>query len=85
MTTTQTFAEKAQQFIQDQIALGKSIMIQTAMRTTKITPKNYKAWADSGKSLFMIDSEGNLRIARGKQYDIICTKTTALVRIVALG
>ena len=75
---------KAQQmlnFIQAGIAKGATIYICTYGHVTAISPKTVVKFNDAGHQLFVIDKEGNLRIASGKNYNVICTPTTSLVTV----
>jgi hypothetical protein len=79
-----TKAESALQFIETQIKEGRTICISTSLKCTKISPKTYANWQSKGLTLFKIDNEGNLRIARRKNFDIIVFKELSLVRIQAM-
>jgi hypothetical protein len=79
-----TKAQDALQFIESKIAEGKTVSIGNAGKCIVITPKNFAKWQASGHKLFIIDSEGFLRIASGKKFNIICTCTTLLVSISAI-
>ena len=76
------YAAKALAFITEQIEAGKTVYIQTATRTTKITPATYKKWIASGHPLFKATAEG-LRMASGRKYNLITSATQALCRISA--
>jgi len=78
-----TKANSALKFINEAKAKNFIVLIQLPTRVVKITPKNFKQWQDAGKDLFKIDSEGNLRMAFGKRYDIIVTKTHSFCKISA--
>lgn len=71
--------EKMLDFIHTQLAAGRTIYIQTALRTIKVTPSTARSWAASGRDLFRLDAEGRLRMAFGRRYDIIdlCRVTAA--------
>lgn len=77
---------KAQQmldFIETGIAQGSTIHLSTCLKTIAVSPKTYAKFEASGHTLFMIDKSGDLRIASGKNFNVICTPTTSLVTVKA--
>jgi hypothetical protein len=76
-------AETAMNFIAASIREGRTVYVSTLTRRTKITPAIVKKWARAGRKLFIIDSEGNLRLAYGKTYAIVATPQVCLVDIQA--
>lgn len=78
-----TKANSALEFIEKAKAMNLTVFIQLPLRVVKVAPKHFKQWSDAGKDLFKIDSEGNLRMAFGKRYDIIVTKTHSFCKISA--
>lgn len=81
---TATTATKALDFINARIAEKKTVSLASYGRITQISPRTVASFAKAGAKLFMIDSEGNLRVAAGKRFDIIATKTVCMVRISAV-
>lgn len=78
-----TASEKAYQFIADKIADGKTVMIGTALKATKITPKTAAAFAKANHDLFKIGNDGCLYMAEGKKYVCIAYEDMILARISA--
>lgn len=78
-----TKAEKAYQFITDKIAEGKTIMVGTALKATKITPKTAAAFSNANHDLFKIGNDGCLYMAEGKKYVCIAYENMILARISA--
>ena len=58
-------------WIQARLAEGMTVYVSTRLRSTKVTPKAAKRWADDGLELFKIDRTGSLLIAHGRRYDCI--------------
>ena len=52
------------------LAAGKTVDIATQTRTTRVTQKHVRSWAQSGRPLFKADSK-SLYMACGKRYDCI--------------
>lgn len=80
-----TVSELALKFIIG--SLGENKKVYFGLNSSKsicVTPSVFKKWSKSGIDLFKIDSDGNLRIAQGKVYNIICAKTHSLVKISAV-
>jgi hypothetical protein len=82
--STMSKALQALTFINENLALGKTIYLQTIYQTIMITPATAAKFEKSKHKLFIIDSEGSLRRARGKHYDIIVTKNHSFVKITAI-
>jgi len=61
-------AQKKLNWIDDMIADGRTVYVSTQTRTTKITPKTAKRWADNGNVLFKVSGE-SLYMAVGKRFD----------------
>jgi hypothetical protein len=76
-------AQAALEFITTALGKGLTVSISTPLRVTTVNNKTVKQWEKAGLPLFKIDGEGNLRIGSGKNYNIICTKSTCLTRISA--
>ena len=76
-----TKAQQMLEFIETHLSNGLTIYICTARNATRVSPKTAAKFANGGHKLFKIDSEGNLRIARGNHFDIICHKDMALVSV----
>lgn len=64
-------AQRMLEFIESNLADGRTVYVHTAYRVTKVTPKTYANWKAAGRPLFKLDKEGRLRMAFGKRYDII--------------
>lgn len=75
-------AQKAFAFIEEQIRSGKTVFIQTPLRTISVTSANVAKWELIGRPLFRLSDSG-LRIASGKRYNLIATPTHLLVRLSA--
>lgn len=45
---------------------GRTIYLSTVYRATKITPKTWRKWQESGVPLLWVDSRGDLRLRSGK-------------------
>ena len=71
------------EFIETQITAGLTIYVRTARGAIKVSPKTVAKFNTGGHKLFKTDSEGNLRIASGKSFNIICTPHIALVGVTA--
>lgn len=80
-----TKAQQMLQFIEDQISNGRTIHISTPLRTTAITPKIHKRFKSAGHALLKIDAQGNLRIASGNKFNIICYPEIVLVHVKAIA
>jgi len=80
-----TKAQQMLEFIEQQIAKGRTIHISTHLHTTAITPKTHNKFKSAGHTLLKIDAEGNLRMASGKNFNIICFPEIALVQVKALN
>lgn len=78
--------ERAHAWIHARIAEGATVYLQTHLKITKITPKTFASWADSG-GLLKLDQKGNLfmRYGRKGRWDCIATPTMRLVHIAARG
>ena len=76
-------SQSALEFITGMIAVGKTIFISTSIKSTKITPATFSKWEKSGHKLFKLNSNGDLLMARGKNYDCIVSKNISHVRITA--
>lgn len=57
-------------FINDNLAAGRTIYVSTYTRSVKVTAKTAKAWADKGHNLFKL-SGNSAFMARGKSWDCI--------------
>lgn len=77
-----TKGESAFDFINEQIKNNRTIFIATALKVIKVTPTTFAKWEKSGHKLFDLVN-GELWIARGKQWDCIVGKTISHVRIQA--
>jgi hypothetical protein len=64
--------------IEEALAAGKTIYIQTALRITKVTAKNVRQFAAINRPLFKTDGK-SLYISAGNRYDCIdyCKVTAA--------
>lgn len=60
--------EEAFSFVKSQIAAGKTIAVSSSTRITKITPKNFAKWEQSGTPLFKLSSKGDLLMYSQGQY-----------------
>ena len=80
-----TKAQQMLEFIEQQIENGCTIHISTPLRTTAITPKTHKKFKSAGHTLLKIDTEGNLRLASGKNFNIICYPEISLVQVKAIN
>ena len=58
-------------WIDDQINKGNNVLVQTHRQIITWTPKNYKKFKDQGIEPFKIASDGDLMMARGRNYDRI--------------
>ena len=56
--------------INNALAAGKTVMISTMTRATKVTPKNAKKWAANGWTMFKLDGN-SLLMAAGRRFDCI--------------
>ena len=74
---TQTYAEKALDWINARLAEGKTIHVATMTNVTAISPRTAK-----GLTLFKLSPDG-LRMAAGKRFDLITSTTGPLCRITA--
>lgn len=79
---TQTYAEKALDWINARLAEGKTIHVATMTNVTAISPRTAKSWAAKGLTLFKLSPDG-LRMAAGKRFDLITSTTGPLCRITA--
>lgn len=77
-----TKGESAYEFINEQIKANRTIFIACPRKVIKITPITVKKWATAGHKLFDLVN-GELWIARGKQFDCIVSKTQSYVKIQA--
>tara|TARA_R100001230_G_C5607843_1_gene120116 strand:+ start:331 stop:570 length:240 start_codon:yes stop_codon:yes gene_type:complete len=73
----------ALEFINNHIADGKTILIRTYTRITKITPKTFKNFEDANHPLFKINSKNELLMAEGKRYVCIATPDMLMVGVSA--
>jgi hypothetical protein len=78
-----TKAQEMLEFIETHLSNGLTIYICTARNAIKVSPKTVAKFNDGGHKLFKFDSEGNLRIASGKNFNIICHKNMSLVTVKA--
>lgn len=76
-----TKAQQMLEFIQNSITKGATIHICTYGHIIKVTPKTFDKFKAAGHELFLIDKVGALRIASGRNYNVICTPTTSLVTV----
>jgi len=76
-----TEAVSTQMFINAQLNEGRTIHLVTALKTISVSPRTAASFKKKGLALFKIDAEGNLRIASGKNYNIIATPSNCLVNI----
>jgi hypothetical protein len=70
-------------FIKRSIASGQTVYVQTAMRTTKVTPSVYAKWEATGKPLFKLGKDGDLLMASGSSYVRLTSGDQLLVRVAA--
>jgi hypothetical protein len=78
-----TSAEKALLFIQSALEHGRTVYVSTMTRVTAISPATAKRWAQAGRVLFGLDDAGNLRLASGKQMNVIATPSIVMVGLTA--
>jgi len=76
-------AETTHQWILSRISEGRTIYFTTALRTIAISPRTFAKWEKSGRKLFKIDDDG-LRIANGKRFDLVATKSQNLCKVSAI-
>lgn len=76
-------SKKAYEFITTSLAKGLTVFVCTPLKMNKVTPKNFISWEKSERKLFVFDDENNLRMARGKSYDIIATTNFCHVKLIA--
>lgn len=76
-----TKAQQAYDYINDQLAAGRTINIRTAIKWLQVTPKIAKQWQSAGRQLFKIGNDGCLYMARGKAYDCIAYQDMLLASI----
>jgi hypothetical protein len=79
-----TAAQKAHQFILTSIAEGKTVYLSTAYRKIKLDRKVVERFTKANYSLFKYNSEGDLLLASGKQYNVICCKNVSILQIAAV-
>lgn len=79
-----TKAQQMLEFIEKGLAAGLAIHVCTCLKIIAVTPKTAAKFKAGGYQLFKIDSEGNLRIASGNKFNIICTKDISLVIVKAV-
>lgn len=73
----------ALEFINKHIADGKTILIRTYTRITKITPKTVKNFEEANHPLFKMNSANELLMAEGKRYVCIATPDMMMVGVSA--
>jgi hypothetical protein len=78
-------ATDALEYIKSSIANGKTVYVQAGSRTTKITPKTYAKWEESGKPLFKIGGDGALLMASGSSYVRLTLADEMLARVSAMS
>jgi hypothetical protein len=74
-------SQLALEFINSMIANGKTIFICTAQKVVKVTPLTFAKWEKSEYKLFKLSANGDLLMARGKNYDCIVSKNISYVTI----
>lgn len=75
-------AAGAFEYINNSLKGGKTVYIQTALRTTKVTPKVAASWEKSGHQLFKLVNDV-LFMAQGKGFVCIVEKDIVHTRIAA--
>jgi hypothetical protein len=80
---TMTSSQKAFDFINDAISKGLTVYVSTRLKSVVVSPSTYAKWEKAGVSLFKMDKEGNLRMASGKNYNVIATASICMVNISA--
>lgn len=68
-------------WINDQLAKGMTVYLQTYTRATKITAKNVAAGEEAGRPLLKVDANGSLLVIEGRRY--VCADLCAIRAIPA--
>ena len=76
-----SLAQQTFDWIQDQLASGRTVNLSTYLKTVQVTPRIAAQWSDAGRDLFKIGKDGCLYVGRGKQYDCIAYPDTILCRV----
>jgi hypothetical protein len=71
-------AEKTLLWVNDQLAQGRTVYFQTALRAIKVDNKAVNRWRKSGHELLKL-SENGLRVGG----DLVATTTNLLVKVTA--
>lgn len=61
--------------IEEVLNAGKTVTFTTYLRSIKVTPKNFRAWASQG-GLFKTDANGALMMRNGKGW--VCVSGTKI-------
>ena len=80
----QTPAEKAFEFMNNAIALGKTVYVSTCLRSTAISPKTVAKFESTGNKVYKLGTDGDLYMASGKNWVCIATKSMFLTKIEAM-
>ena len=77
-----SLAQQTFDWIQDQLASGRTVNLTTHLISIQVTPRIAAEWKAAGRDLFKIAKNGCLYVSRNaKRSDLIAYPDTVLVRV----
>ena len=76
--------QNALDFIESNLNAGRTVMLSTYLKATKVTPSNYKKWAANGWKMFNVTEKGSLVMASGKYWvEVVSANGISSIKITA--